>query len=299
MSFDIAVITVSYDTLELVKKLAALFDALSVPFTFSLTVVDNNSSDGSQEFLASCPGVHYIEAGANIGYGRAINLGVAATESKYICVTNTDVLPTSQALTALWQFMEANPSAGVCAPRLTYADGRDQGMIFRDSLFSHYAEWYAKLSAYRAKSEIARSTAPVRVDGVMGAFFLIRRSAIPSPALFDEDFFFFYEDSALSHSLKNKGVPCFVLPRVSIIHLGGKSRSEASVSLFYRSKYLYIRKFHGRFHARAVLLIDRLRILRKYLFYSMFSRLNASDRIKSKQNRYKSAWKTVRQLRAG
>lgn len=299
VSVDIAFITVNYNTLDLVRKLVAFFSGLEPPFRSSLTVVDNNSSDGSQEFLASCPGIHYIQAGTNAGYGRAINLGIAATDSKYVWVTNTDVILTAHALTALWQFMQTNPGVGVCAPRLTYADGRDQGMIFRDSLFSHYAEWYAKLSASWAKSKIANARSPVRVEGVMGAFFLIRRSVIPSPSLFDEDFFFFYEDSALSHSLKNKEVPCFVLPNVSIVHLGGKSRSEASVSLFYKSKYLYLRKFYGSFHARAIQLLDRLRIFRKWLFYSALLPVISSDRVKSKQNHYKIAWKTVRELRVG
>lgn len=299
MSVDIAFITVNFNTLDLVGKMVSFFSGLQSPFTFSLTVVDNNSTDGSQEFLASCSKIHYIQAGRNIGYGPAINLGVAATDSKYICVANTDVILTPHALTALWQFMQTNSDVGVCAPRLTYADGRDQGMIFRDSLFSHYAEWYAKLSASRAKSKVAKARSPVRVDGVMGAFFLIRRSVIPSPPLFDEDFFFFYEDSALSHSLKNKEVPCFVLPNVSIVHLGGKSRSEASVSLFYKSKYLYLRKFYGSFHARAVHLLDRLRIFRKWLFYSALLPVISSDRVKSKQSHYKIAWKTVRELRVG
>jgi len=297
VSVDIAFITVNYNTLDLVKKLAAFFETLSAPFTFSLTVVDNSSTDGSPDFLKASPQVHYIQVEKNIGYGPAINLGVAATSSKYICVTNTDVILNPETLVALWQFMESHPDAGVCAPRITYADGRDQGMVFRASLLAHCADWYGKLLAARAKSEIARATAPVRVDGVMGAFFLIRRSAIPSSLLFDEDFFFFYEDSALSHSLKIHGVPCFVLPGVSIVHLGGKSRSEASVSLFYQSKYLYLRKFYGSFHAKTVHLLDRLRIFRKWLFYSALLALTPSERVKSKQLHYAIAWKTVRALR--
>jgi N-acetylglucosaminyl-diphospho-decaprenol L-rhamnosyltransferase len=296
-SVDIAFLTVNYNTLDLVRKLAAFFDAVAVPFTFSLTVVDNNSSDGSQEFLASCPHLHSIQTGTNLGYGRAINRGVAATDSKYICVTNTDVILNTEALTALWHFMETHPGTAVCAPRIVYADGRDQGMVFRASLLAHYADGYGKLLAARAKSKIAHATAPVRVDGVMGAFFLVRRSAIPSPALFDEDFFFFYEDSALSHTLKNSAAPCFVLPGVSIVHLGGKSRSEASVSLFYKSKYLYLMKFYGRIHSRAVRLLDLFRTFRKWLLYSVLRWVVPSDRIKSKQTHYKIALKTIRALR--
>ena len=216
---DIAFITVNYNTLGHVRQLADFFRGLEVPFTFSFTVVDNASQDGSQQFLQSRPDIHYLQAGENLGYGCAINRGIAATASKYVCVTNTDVVLNREALTALWRFMEDRGDAGVCAPRLLYEDGRDQGMVFRRSLFAHYATWYAKALAWCGKRKIQSATAPLRVDGVQGAFFVIRRSVIPGATLFDEDFFFFHEDTALAHALRNRGISCFVLPNRTIIHI--------------------------------------------------------------------------------
>jgi N-acetylglucosaminyl-diphospho-decaprenol L-rhamnosyltransferase len=294
MPVDIAFITVNYNTLDCVKHLADFFNALDVPFTFTFTVVDNNSVDGSQEFLQSRRDIEYFQTGENLGYGRGINGAVAATVGKYVCVLNTDVILNRDALVKLWRFLEEQPDAGVCAPRITYGDGRDQGMVFKASLLAFYANWFAKLLAAFEKRRIARATAPLRVDGVMGAFFLIRRSAIPSPALFDKDFFFFYEDTALAHTLKNSGVPCYIVPGATIIHLGGKSGSANSISSFYQNRYLYLKKFYGPSHARAVNFLDRVRILRKWRLYSLFSQLTSSQRIKEKQRHYKVAWETAR-----
>jgi N-acetylglucosaminyl-diphospho-decaprenol L-rhamnosyltransferase len=294
MPVDIAFITVNYNTLECVRYLTSFFSSLDVPFTFTLTIVDNNSRDGSQEFLQSRPEIIYLQTGGNIGYGRGINRGVAATASKYVCVTNTDVILNRDALVSLWRFLEERPDAGVCAPRITYEDGRNQGMVFKASLFSNYANSFAKLLARYEKLRIARATTPLRVDGVMGAFFLVRRSVVPVPTLFDEDFFFFYEDTALAHTLKNNGVQCFIVPGATIIHLGGKSGSADSISSFYESRNLYLKKFYGPLHARAIYFLDRARILRKWSLYSLFSRLTASERIKSKQRYYKLAWDTAR-----
>jgi GT2 family glycosyltransferase len=290
MPVDIAFITVNYNALECIRQLTEFFSSLDAPFTFSFTVVDNNSRDGSRQFLESHPEIIYVQTGENIGYGRALNRGVAGTASKFVCVTNTDVILNRDALITLWRFLEERPDAGVCAPRITYEDGRDQGMVFQLSLLSHYVNWFAKILATYSKLKIGKATGPVRVNGVMGAFFLIRRSVIPAPTLFDEDFFFFYEDTALAHTLKNRRVPCFVVPSATIIHIGGKSRSEGSVLFFYESKYLYLRKFYGLLHARAIYLMDRARILRKWLLYSGFSLVTASERIKSKQRYYKLAW---------
>ena len=294
MPADIAFVTVNYNTLDCIRQLAAFFKGLDAPFTFTFTVVDNASSDGSQEYLQAQPEIQYIQTRGNIGYGRAINWGVAATASKYVCVTNSDVILNREALVKLWRFLEERANAGVCAPRITWDDGRDQGMAFTASLFSHYALWSAKILAARTKRKIASASAPVKVDGVLGAFFLIRRSAIPSSALFDEDFFFFYEDTALAHALKIRQVPCFIVPDARIIHIGGKSRSAESTASFYESKYLYLRKFYGSFHAHAVYFLDRARILRKWLFYSLFSLVTRSERVKFKRRHYKIAWDAAR-----
>jgi GT2 family glycosyltransferase len=289
-----AFVTVSYNTLEYVQRLSDFFNRLEVPFTFSFTVVDNNSHDGSQEYLQSHREIHYLQTGENIGYGRGINRGVAATASKYICVTNTDVVLNREALITLWRFLEERLDVGVCAPRITYADGRDQGMLFHHSLFSHYATWFAKALARYGKSKIANATAPLKVAGVTGAFFLIRRrSVFPLPTLFDEDFFFYHEDTSLAHALKNRGVSCYIIPDATIIHIGGRSSSAGSVSLFYKSKYLYLRKFYGPLHTRAICFLDRLRILRKLLFYSLLSLVVGSERIKTKQRHYKVAWSSA------
>ena len=69
MPVDIAFVTVNFNTLEYVKRLTDFFTRLDVPFTFSFTVVDNNSHDGSQEYLQAHPEIHYLQTGENIGYG--------------------------------------------------------------------------------------------------------------------------------------------------------------------------------------------------------------------------------------
>lgn len=294
MPVDVAFITANYNTVEQIKGLARFFEALQVPFPFTFTVVDNGSTDGSQEFLQSRPGIQYVQTGENLGYGRAINRGVAATSSKFVCVMNSDVVLNRDGLVRLWRFLEEHPEAGVCAPRITYEDGRDQGMVFHRSLTSHYADWISRMMAQSTKRKIAHAAGPVQVDGVLGAFFLIRRSVISPPGLFDEDFFFFYEDTALAHALANRSLKSYVVPDAVVVHLGGKSRSADSVAFFYESRYLYLKKFYGAFHARAVYWLDRGRIFRKWLFYSAFSLLAPSKRLEFKRQHYKVARQAVR-----
>src|SRR5262249_52936712 len=56
-----------------------------------VVVVDNGSSDGSAATVArSLPAVTVLDPGANLGYARAANLGIAATDAPVVAVCNPD-----------------------------------------------------------------------------------------------------------------------------------------------------------------------------------------------------------------
>src|SRR5579875_3595558 len=55
-------------------------------------VVDNGGSAEVAKLCASL-GVRYVDPGANLGYGRAVNLGVALSkDTDYLLVINPDVI---------------------------------------------------------------------------------------------------------------------------------------------------------------------------------------------------------------
>src|SRR5262249_6646006 len=57
-----------------------------------VVVVDNGSSDGSAAAVArSLPAVTVLDPGANLGYARAANLGIAATDAPVVAVCNPDL----------------------------------------------------------------------------------------------------------------------------------------------------------------------------------------------------------------
>ena len=283
---DIAFITVNYNTKTLLEEMAAFFRSALLPFTFSLVVVDNASSDGSHEYLSRQADIVYIPAGENLGYGRAINRGIQASDSRYVCVLNTDVVLSGEALTKLWDFMEHNPDAGVVAPRITNRDGSTQGFIFHKSTLSNVFHVVNKFRTSLLKMKLARATLPMQVHGVLGAFFLARRSLAPDGRLFDEDFFFYFEDTDLAHRLFEAGVRCYALPASSITHLGGSSTSLEGARMFYKSKNLYLKKHYGSAFANAVKGIDRLRLRVKFFKYCLLAPVSSSTRVAEKKSYY-------------
>ena len=68
-------------------------------------VVDNGSTDGSQEYLDTYPGVRVLKLDKNYGFCGAVNAGIKAADSEYVILLNndTEVEPdfTKELLTAI------------------------------------------------------------------------------------------------------------------------------------------------------------------------------------------------------
>lgn len=287
---EVAFVTVNYNTRHYVEAILSFFEGCNLPFSYRLVVVDNGSTDGSHELLQHNACVVYLPQYMNCGYGAAINRGLAATDSRYAVVMNTDIELTEYALVRLWTFMESNADAAWAAPRIVYPNGRQQGFVFHPSLLSLYwirknaltSTWY-KLKAYVA-------SCPFQVPGLMGAFFWLRLSSVPDAVkgnLFDERYFFYYEDADLAFRMCRKGAKAFVVPDASIIHYGGGSTSSNARSHFLRNKLQFIAQHYGRNHASIIRSLDKIRVWRKYYFYRLIAKVMHREQLVRRAEKYR------------
>lgn len=283
---EVAFIIVNFNTKKLLEDLLSFFEISDMPFSYSIIVVDNASYDGSVEFLNSKKNIISIKNSENIGYGRAVNKGLLVANSKYICVLNTDLILDKKSLITLWDYMENNPDVGVCAPVICYPTGKIQGFFFKFNILLLYSDFIKKVYSKFKKMSIAVSKSPVKVDGITGAFIFLRASLIDNKRLFDEDFFFYYEDTDLGHRLKNRNITVMALPSCKIIHLAGQSSKSKDWKLFYQSKYLYIMKHYGHRHAKNLFILDFLKAKTKTVVYKILLFIYPTERLKSKFDFY-------------
>jgi N-acetylglucosaminyl-diphospho-decaprenol L-rhamnosyltransferase len=293
---DVAFITVNYNTRELLEQMVAFFRKEELPFSYSLTVVDNASGDGSLEFLATCPEVLTIKNDRNLGYGTAMNRGIAQSRARYLCLMNSDLILTPRALTALVAHCDSHPDVQVACPVIRYRNGRIQGFFFMFGLATLYFNLYKQLRNKFFKLRLARATEALPVDGIAGAFIFCRSGLARAGKLFDERFFFYYEDTELALRLHRQGARCEVLPGESIVHLGGGSSSLRHIQLFYAGRYLFVRLLYGVGHARAVFLQDLIRVVLKCAFYRVVLLLAPSDRVRNKRESYRHVAQTLKEL---
>jgi len=195
-----------------------------------VVVVDNASSDGSLEALAAADSaVVLIPTGANLGYGSAVNRGMAALDDAVVLVCNPDLLVEPDAPRRLAEAVCADPSLAVAGPLVANPDGTryPSARAFPSPAVAALHAmlglcWPGNPWSRRYRME-DRADAERYIDWVSGACFVVRRAAFASIGGFDEGYFMYVEDLDLCWRLGRAGWKVRYLPAARVTHLQGTS----------------------------------------------------------------------------
>ena len=225
-----------------------------------ILVVDNASTDGTVDALrARWSGIRVIEAGGNVGFSKANNLGIRQSFGDLVLLLNGDTLVPSGAIDMLVDTMQRRPDVAVVGPRLVDAQGRAELSFGR--MISPLNELRQKV---RSRWTVERLTSKEReVDWVSGACLLVRRVDAEAVGLLDERFFMYTEDVDFCASLRARGRKVLFTPAAQITHLRGRSRQtapRATEAAYRRSQLAFYEKHHPRW---APILRSYLRLRRR------------------------------------
>jgi GT2 family glycosyltransferase len=224
-----------------------------------VVVVDNASTDGTVAAVrARWTGVRVIEAGDNLGFARANNLGIRQTSGGLILLLNPDTIVPAGSIDALIAALEARPDAAVAGPRLVNAEGRAE--LSFGAMMSPLAELRQK-TLVRGNDRGVRAVSayvewltrhPREVDWVSGACMLLRRADVEAIGLMDERYFMYAEDVDLCAAVRARGRKVLFAPSAQVVHLRGQSRATASAATeraYRRSQIAFYEKHHPRWAA--------------------------------------------------
>jgi GT2 family glycosyltransferase len=211
-----------------------------------IVVVDNASRDDTVETLrARWPSIRLVEAGGNLGFSRANNIGIRQSSGELVLLLNGDTLVPSGAIDALVAVLDRRPDVAVVGPRLVDARGRAE--LSFGPMISPFNELRQKL---RARGSVERLTSTEReVDWVSGACLLVRRADAEAVGLLDERFFMYTEDVDFCAAVRARGRRVLFAPSAEVVHLRGRSRQtapRAAEAAYRRSQLAFYEKHHPR-----------------------------------------------------
>jgi len=227
-------------------------------------VVDNSPGDGAGEIVRTrFAHVAYLEPGANLGFGRANNLGYARVHGDFILFLNPDTVSNAPALAHCLARLQADDGIGLISPRLVLADGSMDlacrrgiptlwdGFCRASGLAAAFPRT-ALLAGYNLTHRSVEGT--YEVGAINGAFMLAPRRALeavaPDGKVFDETFFMYGDDLDLCIRVTRAGWKIVYDGGVRITHLKGvsvaKDHEAMARAIFDANRAVFLKHFNPR-----------------------------------------------------
>ncbi|MDK2971050.1 MAG: hypothetical protein PWP23_805 [Candidatus Sumerlaeota bacterium] len=196
-------------------------------------VVNKPSGDGTEELCAANPWMRLISHDV-FGIAEMRNVGIRAARGRYCLMLDADTEVLPGCFDALVQFMDLYPKVGACGGNTHRLDG---------SLERNVKRFYTLPTIIARRSLIAKiwpenpwnrrhlmmdrdPEHPYYGDWVAGACFCMRREAIEQVGLFDDRYYFGFEDTDWCWRAKRLKWKIAFNPQARIIHKVQRKSAE-------------------------------------------------------------------------
>lgn len=256
---QISVIIVSYNVKHYLRQCIRSVWASAKGLDVEVFVVDNNSKDGSVDYIRKSfpqmeyPGLHVIANRCNVGFGRANNAALRKAKGEYILFLNPDTIITENTLMDCYEYAKRQKSVGAIGVRMLSASGN----FAKESRRGLPTPWvsFCKMSGLctmfpksrifgRYYMQYLNEQEPAEIDVVSGAFMFCSHEALNKCGSFDEEFFMYGEDIDLSYRFVKEGFHNWYLP-TNIVHYKGESTYKGDyryVHIFYEAMLIFFKK---------------------------------------------------------
>lgn len=208
----VSALVVSYNRKDLLRRALEALERSEARDTIEIVVVDNGSSDGSQQLESEFPGARFIRIPRNFGLTKALNLGVRGSEAEYIFFLHEDTEVFPDTVRLLAGLLDSQPGAGAACPLLVDSGGRPAPQLghFPPDDTWHPAE---------------PGSDPCEVDYPRGAALMMRRFFFTAIRQIDERYGQFGSDADLCFQIRRAGKKILLLPQACAHHEGRAGES--------------------------------------------------------------------------
>ena len=272
---NVLVVLINYKTPDLtLRALGATLAELDRLPGSRVALIDNGSGDDSVPTLEKAldaEGLHdrvdFLVSPTNRGFAGGVNLALVPalrgpSPPRFVYLLNSDALPAPGAIAELVRFLESDPTAGIAGSYIHGPGGETHDTAFRfPGIASQFEESLGigvvskLLDRYLVSKPVPRESA--RVDWLAGASMLIRREVFDAIGAYDENFFFYYEETDFCRRAARAGFATWYLPASKVEHIGAassgwKDRSKPRASYWWEGRRYYFYKNHGLLYLWAV-----------------------------------------------
>jgi len=247
-----------------------------------VVVVDNASPMEQEPWMLKLEelGALVIRHQENGGYAKGMNLAYSHTSGgpkDVVAILNPDLYFWPGALTKLMDYILEHEDCGVVAPKAFI----DHGQVLQlprnnlPDLMDHFRTTAAQFSRTACRAYSRRrlkealpwweSDGPLDTDMLSGCCLFMRREVVDSlPALMDERFPLYYEDTDLMRELSSRGYRLVCLGSAKLLHHWSRSAGignaeDSDPTIRYRiSQDEYFKKYNGAFGAKVARVVSWL-----------------------------------------
>lgn len=210
----VSIVVVNYNGMAHLEQCLGALMSQDYP-QYEVLLVDNASTDESLNYVRSTfPSVRIIVSEDNLGYSGAANLALTQTIGKYVVVLNMDAMVAPDWLMPLVGFMEDNPQVGAVTPKILLYENPGRINALGQNVHISALGFNRALN----RPDDPHSTAPIKVSGIHGAAFLMRRSDLERMGGMNAACFMYHEDVDLSWLVQLMGYDIYCIPTSVVRH---------------------------------------------------------------------------------
>jgi len=236
---NIAIIILTWNGLELTQRCLQSLHIDTLPKGVEVIVVDNGSTDGTVDFLREARGITLLENTKNLGYGKAVNRGIAAANPLAdIILLNNDV----EILEPSWldtfsEHVKSHPQDGICGVKII----KENGLLQHCGAYLPMDTYWGQQLASN-EINIGQYSGISIAESVVFACVYIQRSVINQIGLLDERFFAYFEDTDYCLRASSAGFQIVVNGDICVKHAENSSTKINGVShskIFLESQRIF------------------------------------------------------------
>jgi N-acetylglucosaminyl-diphospho-decaprenol L-rhamnosyltransferase len=257
----VSVVICSYYSAEKLKELI-----LNIDQNYKILIIDNAKEECLKNFiLSNYPYINYFAPNNDHGLSWSYNYALAKLKTKYIFITQPDVILNKDTIPKLYEAAEKYPNASMLSS-IEY--NNDQKNL--DLKFLKFGKNNKILNYNFNKNFIKKSSGDFCVDAINCTTMLINVAHVKKINGWDNNYFMYCEDIDLSIRARIKGYEIIKVNTSIVNHIGFGSHNKSYDSVFEKKRNWHWAWSQIYFYKKHQSSLYLLRIYIKLILVSLF-----------------------------